>query len=144
MAKGGSIDLRHDSAQPELPIPNWSQEEERALDRTLTLDLADLQSLPTSSERLAAGARLLVLALALWAGTAVHWLASRPRISRSVADSRGLCPAHDRTTQLATTRDLASGAWRNALLGCLPHHSAHHAFRPLPVARLPEVMPAST
>jgi fatty acid desaturase len=43
-----------------------------------------------------------------------------------------------RLRQLATTRDVACGAWLNALMGGLPHHSAHHAFPGLPTARLPQ------
>lgn len=43
-----------------------------------------------------------------------------------------------RLRQLATSRDVAAARWLNALMGGLPHHSAHHAFPAIPAARLPE------
>lgn len=52
------------------------------------------------------------------------------------ADGGGVLP--HRFRQLATSRDVASGVWLNALMGGLPHHSTHHAFPALPSARLPE------
>jgi fatty acid desaturase len=42
-----------------------------------------------------------------------------------------------RLRQLATSRDVESGPWLNALMGGLPHHSTHHAFPALASARLP-------
>jgi fatty acid desaturase len=43
-----------------------------------------------------------------------------------------------RIRQLATSRDVDCGPWLNALMGGLPHHSAHHAFPAVPSTRLPE------
>ena len=40
-------------------------------------------------------------------------------------------------TQLYSTRNVRAAAWLNALMGGLPHHSAHHAFPWIPSARLP-------
>jgi fatty acid desaturase len=40
-------------------------------------------------------------------------------------------------TQLYSTRNVRAAAWLNALMGGLPHHSAHHAFPRIPSARLP-------
>jgi len=40
-------------------------------------------------------------------------------------------------TQLSSSRNVRTGAWLNALMGGLPHHSAHHAFPWIPSARLP-------
>jgi fatty acid desaturase len=42
-----------------------------------------------------------------------------------------------RLRQLATSRDVVSGAWWNALMGGLPHHSTHHAFPAISTSRLP-------
>ena len=54
------------------------------------------------------------------------------------ADGRaGADPLPQRLRQLATSRDVASGPWLNALMGGLPHHSTHHAFPALSTARLP-------
>lgn len=61
-------------AQAELPIPNLSQDEQRVLDRALVRAVADLQGPATAAERVAAGGRLLALALALGGGAAVYWL----------------------------------------------------------------------
>jgi fatty acid desaturase len=41
-------------------------------------------------------------------------------------------------TQLYATRNVTAHAWLNALMGGLPHHSAHHAFPWIPSQRLPE------
>ncbi|MEB3260618.1 MAG: fatty acid desaturase [Cyanobacteriota bacterium] len=65
---------------------------------------------------------------------------------RGLVEHHGLWPdeadaAHalpQRLRQLASTRDVACGAWLHALMGGLPHHSAHHAFPWVPTARLPE------
>lgn len=40
-------------------------------------------------------------------------------------------------TQLSSTRNVNAASWLNALMGGLPHHSAHHAFPWIPSARLP-------
>jgi fatty acid desaturase len=40
-------------------------------------------------------------------------------------------------TQLYATRNITAGSWLNALMGGLPHHSAHHAFPAIPSERLP-------
>lgn len=40
-------------------------------------------------------------------------------------------------TQLTSTRNVKAPAWLNALMGGLPHHSAHHAFPWMATARLP-------
>jgi fatty acid desaturase len=50
----------------------------------------------------------------------------------------GEAPLPQRLRQLATSRDVLSGPWLNALMGGLPHHSTHHAFPALASARLPE------
>ncbi|MCS5693961.1 fatty acid desaturase [Cyanobium sp. FGCU-6] len=51
----------------------------------------------------------------------------------------GLSPPHAShlLTQLYSTRNVQAAAWLNALMGGLPHHSAHHAFPWIPSARLP-------
>ena len=40
-------------------------------------------------------------------------------------------------TQLSSTRNVKAATWLNALMGGLPHHSAHHAFPWIASARLP-------
>ncbi len=83
---------------------------------------------------------------------ALFWLVLE-RVIGAVVQYRGLvehhglwrqaegCAAADplpqRLRQLATSRDVASGPWLNALMGGLPHHSTHHAFPALSTARLP-------
>jgi fatty acid desaturase len=84
---------------------------------------------------------------------ALFWLVLE-RVIGAVVQYRGLVEHHglwrqpaghsgadrlpQRLLQLATSRDVASGPWLNALMGGLPHHSTHHAFPALSTARLPE------
>lgn len=48
----------------------------------------------------------------------------------------GAQPSH-LLTQLYGSRNVRAAGWLNALMGGLPHHSAHHAFPGIPSARLP-------
>ncbi|MEB3333452.1 MAG: fatty acid desaturase [Cyanobacteriota bacterium] len=97
-----------------------------------------------------------LLLLAIWQGEVVRYLLFwfvLERVIGAIVQYRGLVEHHglwggaeslaagavlpQRLRQLATCRDVVSGPWRNALMGGLPHHSAHHAFPALPSARLP-------
>ncbi len=68
------------------------------------------------------------------------------RVIGAVVQCRGLIEHHglwhrERShvlTQLYATRNVTARAWLNALMGGLPHHSAHHAFPWIPSQRLPE------
>ena len=59
---------------------------------------------------------------------------------RGLVEHHGLWQAQSSHlfTQLYATRSIQAGPWLNALMGGLPHHSAHHAFPWIPSARLPE------
>jgi fatty acid desaturase len=90
---------------------------------------------------------LLVLAMAqgVVGRYLVFWLILE-RVIGAVLQSRGLIEHHGLwrreashlLTQLYATRNVTGGAWLNALMGGLPHHSAHHAFPWIPSQRLPE------
>jgi fatty acid desaturase len=99
----------------------------------------------------------LLLALAVQQGVLgrylLFWLVLE-RVIGAIVQYRGLVEHHglwqraesrpseaplpQRLRQLATSRDVRSGPWLNALMGGLPHHSTHHAFPALASARLPE------
>ena len=59
---------------------------------------------------------------------------------RGIVEHHGLWQRHSTVlqTQLYASRSIRCGAFLNALMGGLPHHSAHHAFPWLCSARLPE------
>jgi fatty acid desaturase len=59
---------------------------------------------------------------------------------RGLVEHHGLWQQHNTNlqTQLYSSRNIRCSAWFNALMGGLPHHSAHHAFPWLCSARLPE------
>lgn len=59
--------------------------------------------------------------------------------ARGLIEHNGLWHAHGShlLTQLYATRNVSAPGWLNALMGGLPHHSAHHAFPWIPAARLP-------
>lgn len=67
------------------------------------------------------------------------------RVIGAIAQFRGMVEHHllwrsgesQLLTQLYATRTINAGKWLNALLGGLPHHSAHHAFPAIPSERLP-------
>jgi fatty acid desaturase len=58
----------------------------------------------------------------------------------SLVEHHGLWQQHNTNlqTQLYASRNIRCSAWFNALMGGLPHHSAHHAFPWLCSTRLPE------
>jgi fatty acid desaturase len=91
-------------------------------------------------------ASMLVVAIAhgaLWRYL-LFWLVLE-RVIGAIVQLRGLVEHHGlwqrhathRQTQLYASRDVSCSGWFNALMGGLPHHSAHHAFPWLCSARLP-------
>ncbi len=68
------------------------------------------------------------------------------RVIGAMVQCRGLIEHHglwhrERShvlTQLYATRNVTAGPLLNALMGGLPHHSAHHAFPLIPSQRLPD------
>ena len=99
-----------------------------------------------------AGVMLLhsaLLVLVLWHGQLwrylLFWLVLE-RVIGAIVQARGLLEHHGLwrdhgghlLTQLYATRNVAARGWLNALMGGLPHHSAHHAFPWIPTPRLPE------
>jgi len=58
---------------------------------------------------------------------------------RGLVEHHGLWQARGShlLTQLSSTRNVKAATWLNALMGGLPHHSAHHAFPWIASARLP-------
>lgn len=75
----------------------------------------------------------------------LFWLVLE-RVIGAIVQARGLVEHHGiwgrhgshRLTQLYGSRSIRAGRWLNALMGGLPHHSAHHAFPAIPSARLPQ------
>ena len=59
---------------------------------------------------------------------------------RGLVEHHGLWHAQDShlLTQLYASRSISASPWLNAVMGGLPHHSAHHAFPWIPSTRLPE------
>jgi fatty acid desaturase len=80
----------------------------------------------------------LVLERVIGAVVQYRGLVEHHGLWRQAAGQSGAEPLPQRLRQLATSRDVASGPWLNALMGGLPHHSTHHAFPALSTARLPE------
>ena len=98
-----------------------------------------------------AGVALLHSALLVWAISQgvvgrylVFWLLLERVIGaivqfRGLVEHHGLWHAQDGhlLTQLYASRSISASPWLNAVMGGLPHHSAHHAFPWIPSARLP-------
>lgn len=74
----------------------------------------------------------------------LFWLVLE-RVIGAIVQARGLVEHHGLwrhqssplLSQLYGSRTVRAGAWLNALMGGLPHHSAHHAFPAIPSSRLP-------
>lgn len=74
----------------------------------------------------------------------LFWLVLE-RVIGAIVQLRGLVEHHGLwqqqathlQTQLYASRNVRCSAWFNALMGGLPHHSAHHAFPWISSARLP-------
>lgn len=90
----------------------------------------------------------LLILLALGHGAVVRYLLCwilLERVIGVIMQFRGLvehhglwhCHADPLITQLYASRNVDVPLWLNALLGGLPHHSAHHAFPWIPSSRLP-------
>ena len=110
------------------------------------------QALAGASRRDGAGVVLLqsgMLVLAISQGVLgrylVFWLLLE-RVIGAIVQFRGLVEHHGLwqaqaghlLTQLYATRSIPATPLLNALMGGLPHHSAHHAFPWIPAARLPQ------
>ena len=87
---------------------------------------------------------LLALANGVLGRYLLFWLLLE-RVIGLIVQFRGLVEHHGLwqprgshlLTQLSSTRNVNAASWLNALMGGLPHHSAHHAFPWIPSARLP-------
>jgi len=87
---------------------------------------------------------LLALANGVLGHYLLFWLLLE-RVIGLIVQFRGLVEHHGLwqprgshlLTQLSSTRNVRAAAWLNALMGGLPHHSAHHAFPWIASARLP-------